>query len=172
MARRQAIRNVGRKRQRVEWTAGDMEQTISLAAGNLASLGSSVIMVEAIDAMTSPTLVRVRGEILLYADGGTAGLNSLLGSGMAVVNRRASAVGTTALPRPVSDPDFSWLWHSYNLVANFQDPRGIVRVVIDSKSMRKILSKEEEIVFCFENNSGTNVSIAVGLSVRILLKES
>ena len=171
MARRPAARQaVGRRRQRVEWTAGDMESTVSLASNQLASLGSSTIMLEAIDAMTSPTLIRVRGELVTFMVTGSAGHQCIFGVGMAVVNRRASAVGTTALPRLVSDPDYSWLYHAY--VFHDQGNGAIVRSVVDSKAMRKILSKEEEIVFCFENDTGGTITVAVAISVRVLLKEA
>jgi len=176
VARRRA--QVGRpRRQRVEWTAGDMELAIILTGGSLASLGSSVIMLEAIDSMTSPTIIRTRGEYVMYASAGTNGHEGVMGIGMAVVNRRASGVGTTALPRPISDPDFSWMWHSYTLLqwtGSVVTRMGLSmwRGEIDSKAMRKILSKEEEIVFCFENNTLETITINVALSVRVLLKES
>ncbi len=178
MARRPSGRpRVSRGRQRVEWTAGDMETSLSLGPGVLASLGSSVIMLEAIDSMTSPTVVRVRGEVLAYASAGVADHECVFGSGMAVVNRRAAGVGTTALPRPISDPDYSWLWHSF-LFFRFSGATQSIsgsamwRATIDSRAMRKILSKEEEIVFCFENNTTQTITIRVALSARVLLKES
>ena len=177
MARRPAGRQgVGRRRQRVEWTAGDMETMLSVPANALVVLGSSILMLEAIDSMTSPTLVRVRGEFLAVGATGTIGSSSLMGAGIAVVNRRASDVGATALPRPVTEPDYSWLWHSYALIrfstGATAEGSNVKRIVVDSKAMRKILSNEEEVVFCFENNSTSDVAILVSISVRILLKES
>ena len=176
MARRPSGRQgVGRRRQRVEWTAGDMEVFIFLAAGSVTVLGSSILMIDAIDSMTSPTLVRCRGEALAIATTGGIGDVSLLGIGIAVVNRRASSVGATAVPRPVSDPQYSWLYHKYSLMmfSSGSTSQGAVvnRWEIDSKAMRKILSNEEEIVFCFENNSVSAVGISVALSARFLLKE-
>ncbi len=176
MARRPSGRaHVGKRRQRVEWTAGDMEAMVTLAPNTLLVLGSSLLMLDAIDSMTAPTLVRLRGELLSIASAGTANNQSLLGVGIAVVNRRASDVGATAIPRPVSDPQYSWLWHSYSIlrfsVGSTAQGAAVNRVIIDGRAMRKILSNEEEIVFCFENNTVSDVSILAALSVRVLLKE-
>ena len=177
MARRQA--RVGRPRQRVEWTGGHSADFTILGANSVTALGSSIITLLAIDSMTSPTLVRVRGEIVVAATGGTANGDVALGAGIAVVNRRASTVGSSALPRPISDMDYSWLWHSIYFLKTTATATqivptvGIVRDKIDSRAMRKILSKEEEIAYMFETqNDAGNATVEFAIQTRLLLKES
>ena len=177
MARRQA--RVGRPRQRVEWTGGHSADFTTLGANSVTALGSSIITLLAIDSMTSPTLVRVRGELVVAATGGTANGDVVIGSGIAVVNRRASIVGSSALPRPISDMDYSWLWHSMiflktlSTAAQIVPTVGIVRKEIDSRAMRKILSKEEELAYCFETqNDAGNATVEFAIQTRLLFKES
>jgi len=97
------------------------------------------------------------------------------------VNRRASQQGAGSLPRPLAEGMYSWLWHymgmfRFTTVAE-EDKIGAVvsaaRITIDSRAMRKILSKEEEIVFCHETDAGAGATgVDFNVSVRVLFKET
>ena len=179
MGRSRGVRPAGRRRQRVEWTGGQTAIGTSVSAAASVALGSSIITLLTIDNMTSPTLVRVRGELTYFVDAGSNGDQAVLGFGIAVVNRRASDVGSTALPRPLDEMDYSWLWHSMNFfrrstAVDANTPvMTAVRLVIDSKAMRKVLSKEEEIVYVAQSKiiTGT-LGVLFAVQTRLLFKET
>ena len=179
MAARRQVRHAGRRRQRVEWTGGQTAIGTTVSTGSTVALGSSVITLLTIDSMTSPTLVRVRGELMMWDSGGSNGDAGVLGFGIAVVSRRASDVGSTAVPRPLDEMDYSWLWHTMNFIVRrtgadaFTPAINVVRMVIDSKAMRKVLSKEEELVYVIQMKVITG-TLAVNFTVqtRLLFKET
>ena len=173
------MRHAGRRRQRVEWTGGQTAALSVLGADDSLALGSSIITILTIDNMTSPTLVRVRGELWMQAVIGAVADEVVFGFGIAIVNRRASDVGSTALPRPLDEMDYSWLWHTMNFFSVQTDGGAVepaantFRLVIDSKAMRKVLSKEEEVVYVAQtkNIAGT-AGIGFAVQTRLLFKEA
>ena len=179
MGRSRSVRQSGRKRQRVEWTGGQTDGETFVAVESVAALGSSVITLSTIDNMTSPTLVRVRGELFLRASVGNVDDPVVFGFGIAIVNRRASDVGSTALPRPLDELDYSWLWHSMNffVVKSSTDNAWPIttgaRIVIDSKAMRKVLSKEEEVVYVAQTKNFSGIAgVEFAVQTRLLFKET
>ena len=180
MARRPRGRAfVGRKRQRVEWSGGFASDLVQVNADSLSAITSSLGLQNALDSMTSPTLVRVRGEILVMASGGTLNDDVLVGVGKAVVSRRAALIGTTAMPRPITDLNYSWLWHGFAMLRLLAlssegfNKMSAVRFVVDSRAMRKILSDEEELVTCLETrNASGSAGVIWSPNERVLLKES
>ena len=179
MARRSTGRgHVGKKRQRVEWTLSVAPATFAVGANSSSVLTSSPSLTLAIDQMTSPTLIRTRGELYIQATG-SDDQEVLVGAGVCVVSTRAADVGVTAIPRPISEGDYSWLWHKFIFlkVKGSTDTKGpvaaVIRVEVDSKAMRKVLSTEEEIAFAVEtNNAAGTAGILWTASFRVLLKES
>ncbi len=180
MARRRAVAHRGRQRQRVEWTASIQDDLLGLAANSVSILGASAGMVTAVNGMTSPTLVRCRGELLVLAGAtGTAGDDVLVGAGLCIVSERASTAGAASVPRPLSDISFSWLWHTMFMLKlktsadEFTPDANMMRVPIESKAMRKILSDEEELIFVIETDNGAGTaSILFAAQLRALFKES
>ena len=181
MARRPRGRAyVGRRRQRVEWSGGFASEMVGVGANSLSAITSSVGLQNALDSMTSPTLVRVRGEILvMHSGGGSVNDDVLVGVGKAVVSRRAALIGITAMPRPITDLNFSWLWHGWAMLRqvlsteNMGAVVGAVRFTVDSRAMRKILSDEEELVTCLETrNAAGSAGVLWAPNERVLLKES
>ena len=178
MARRQAVlRSRGRSRQRVEWGISKMSDAVSLAANSVNVQTSSTSLLLLLDQATAPTIVRLRGDIIVQATG-TATHAVLVGVGVAIVSTRAATIGPTAVPRPVTESDFSWMWHKFIhlVVKASSDTVGsvatIVRVEIDSKAMRKVLSTEEELVMVTETDNGAgNAGILFMGSLRVLVKE-
>jgi len=93
------------------------------------------------------TIVRVRGEMGFFLRSLTAlGDGFRVACGLCLVTDQAFAIGSTAVPGPISELDWDgWLWH------RFFDIRGVtatiadgvnagavqLRVPIDSKAMRK-----------------------------------
>ena len=173
--RRQAVAGRGyRKRQRVEWgiSKNTSENTVGANSVNVQTASTSLLLL--LDQMTSPTIVRTRGEILLLSVGADNTV-CLVGMGYAIVSSVAASVGPSAVPAPIAESDYSWLWHTFVHLKQqaVSDVNGatvsVARIVIDSRAMRKVLSTEEEPVFVVETQGTGNVSFMV--SIRVLVKE-
>jgi len=91
------------------------------------------------------TLVRTRGHGMLHFD--PANIADLMhaGFGLGVYSSDAFGIGATAMPGPVTDADYDWIWHSiYTLgpasVSTELDDviTGNVAFEVDSKAMRKL----------------------------------
>ena len=167
-----------RRRQRVEWGVSLNTDYVTVPANSASVQTSSASLNTLIDTMTSPTVVRVRGEILIKAQG-TAADEVLVAAGIAIVSQRASSAGVIAVPRPASEADFSWLWHKFAFLEvlsgtnNLASVIGAVRVEIDSRAMRKVLSTEEELVLVVETrNIAGAASIKFAANIRVLVKQS
>ena len=70
--------------------------------------------------------------------------------GIGVVSADAAALGATAMPDPLAEPDYSWLWWYSTVVRNmsvttenlFAQGGGFTRKEINSKAMRKVGPRE------------------------------
>ena len=112
------------------------------------------------------TLLRMRGEVLVYADGvqATGGLSRVT---MGVI-KVPEGSSTTVRYDPETDPNAPWLWYDVahvgyeEMVDNVVDVPVVSgrRILVDNKAMRRIRPDEEfQIVF-------TNTTIIGGLSVN------
>jgi len=165
-----------RRRQRVEWGFSKNTVTNTLGTNDVNLQRASVNFQEQVEQMTSPTLVRCRGELLIRVNMGVSGNGGLVAAGVAVVSTRAAGAGSASVPRPVDEAEFSWLWHKFFFMMVNGSEEGNLRTVrqeIDSRAMRKILSKEEEVVFVIQSDAlvGT-IAYEFAVNIRFLLKES
>ena len=121
----------------------------------------------------SETLLRMRG-LLTVETGSPVAANErvLLGCGIAVVSATAAAAG--AVPLPVTDGAYPWLWHGWlkvsTLAAAAEPNFRMSSIEVDSKAMRKM--KEEEVIICvFEvgesTDQGGNVIVGGGLRALV-----
>jgi len=155
------------------------EQTISAS-------GSTGLTQFAIATVDGITIVRLRGELLLYlltASGASSGFTGAFGIGKATL--QAGNIGITALPTPLDEEDWDgWLYHRYFSVmaadqivganaatnnANQNPQSAALRVEVDSKAMRKL--PENNILFgalqVLEVGTST---MAMHFNSRMLLK--
>ncbi len=165
-------------RQPVEWSGNLMTDAQEVAANTAAALGSSAALLQMLQEMTSPVIVRIHGEVSLWGQGGTAGDDVTVGMGLAVVSTRAFQSGAAALPRPLTDIAFPWMWHHMSHIrvysaANTLTPDiGFTRVRVDCKAMRRVKSAEEELVQCIETSNGAgNGTIQFCGNHRILVRD-
>ena len=113
---------------------------------------SSAVVTEAqiFTADSSETLMRTRGELLVWMDasGSTAGDAAVVGCGLIV-----APTGATVAVDPINEPGANWFWHNFSVLA-VESPIGGAgqtsisgndRVIIDNKAMRKL--REDESVF-------------------------
>ena len=99
------------------------------------------------------TIVRIRGGFTAWLELVTAlgdGFSSVA-AGIGIVSADAFAVGSTAMPGPLSDPEWDWMWINYfgamvgSTVTEEFKGLAAVRQVIDTKAMRKV--QPNEVVF-------------------------
>ncbi len=111
--------------------------------------GTTAVLVSSLDAATLAlrpfTIVRSRTLIAMRSDQTSAAEDQLLGYGHIVVQDTASAIGITAVPTPITDPNSDF--HVYELMAGrfaFITGVGFDSVGLaenrqsDSKAMRKV----------------------------------
>jgi len=177
MARR-VSHSRGRKRQRVEWSGSFMDDLVLMGGNNIQAIRASPGLLQAVEDMTSPTLVRTRGDFVVQTSGGANNDDVIVGAGVGVFSTRAAQVGVTALPRPITDLNWSWLWHHLVVIrrlATTDNATAVMannRVSIDSRAMRKIANEEEEIVSVIQTISSLgSAQVNFAISIRVLLKE-
>ena len=123
------------------------------------------------------TVIRMIGEYLIVPAGApVAGDHCSVGVGIAVVSSDAVAVGGSAMPDPLVDLGYPWLYWKAHMF-NFQDSSGdiggrgtAVRVPFDIKTMRKV-KPQETLAFIFEYIDGAGapaMDLTPGL-VRVLV---
>ena len=124
--------------------------TLSLA---LAASGVTTAVVFLAD--QSETLVRMRGEVLVWLDasGSAQGDACVVACGLIV-----ASLGSTQAVDPINEGGANWLWHSFFTLATESAIANAVtapdsasrRLIIDNKAMRK-LREDEEIQFIVAN---------------------
>ena len=124
------------------------------------------------------TIVRIRGEMLVSLKSVTAALEGyLVALGIGMVSADAFAIGITAVPTPLSDPEWGgWMWHDiihvFAPTATGVAEAGAAvtaRVKIDSKAMRKFGGNEVLYIAAEADETGTAVMNVYGLT-RLLVK--
>ena len=122
------------------------------------------------------TIVRTRGELLVFllsAANPQEGFN--FACGICNVTENAFGVGVTAVPAPLTDINWDgWLWHYQGAVkafaaATFSDISQSVRIVVDSKAMRKT-HNTDVIVAVFETVEVGTATMHAELRTRVLDK--
>ncbi len=127
-----------------KWSLGPKATPLAMTAGAAQIWTAGVVLL----AETQVTLVRIRGDALLYLTAATATGDGFKGAlGIAVVSNEAFTAGAAAIPDPrsVSESDWDgWIYHRFfhvNAVAGGSpDPAGgsgMQRIEIDSRAMRK-----------------------------------
>ena len=122
------------------------------AQGTIAALGPSsasaftIIDETSLETQGKPTIARCRGMWNAWHDTSAAAATSsmVVAAGIAVVSTKAITAGVTAIPNPLTNIEWPWLWWDSALVGNEVitavgvQSIGNTNRVIDSKAMRKI----------------------------------
>ncbi len=164
MARR---RRSGKKIDFVHWD-GTRGVALTLSAGSAGQL------IAAAGLQKPETLMRTRGNVLVFVDAtAVPGTMVEVGLGLHVV---PAGTGTTVTVAPLTDPGAAWFWYERfmigyeEMVTDVIDVPGATsfRTQIDSKAMR-IIGIEEEIQFVAENQTvNAAETVNVGASFRFL----
>ena len=141
-------------RRKVGWGTGP-KTGVSGAALGFSSSGSQIGAIGAAPGSDGITVIRLRGEMLVYLDTASAldeGFHGAVGVG--IFTDAAVAVGVTAVNLPITDEGWDgWLWHNYfslfsagaisaagvSVSGGQSDAlKAAIRIEVDSKAMRKI----------------------------------
>jgi len=140
-------------RRKLSWTIGVQTGTDG-SAQVLSSTSSQVFTGAAVVALDGTTLVRTRGEFLIFLKSATTAAAGFHGAfGIGVGNTAAVAAGVGSIPTPIDEENWDgWLYHRYfscishgvidGTVSNDGDAinatSAAVRIEVDSKAMRKL----------------------------------
>ncbi len=125
------------------------------------------------------TILRTLGDyIITPSQAPTAGDVAIVAVGLAVISSDAFAAGVTAVPDPVGEPQYPWLFWASHLMffgGTSVDPAGpaaAVRGKVDVKSMRKVKPRESLVWVAeyFDIAGAPPLRVGVG-STRVLLAE-
>ena len=144
--------------------------TPAAVAGSAAALLASANA--ALLALRPFTIVRTHLLLSFATDQRSADEHPNGAFGAVVVKETAVAIGVTAVPTPIAEPNAEY-WVYQGLDANFAFTTGTgyrniqVHFPIDSKAMRKV-NVDDDIAFVMENRSA--VGSELGVEGRFLLK--
>ena len=140
---------------------------------------ATVITEAQFETFPTPTIIRVRGRLMVTQDTGmTAGGIAICHLGLIVVTNTALAAGAASIPDPAVDVGSDWLWIDSGAVGEETSssvigrPISVDRLLVDSKSMRKVgLNQALVIVGSVVNGSPVGAGAAnVNGALRFLLK--
>jgi len=114
------------------------------------------------------TILRMRGVLVAGSDQGAATEDWIGVYGMMIVTDSASAIGITAIPTPVTEPESSWSLYipvagSFRFASGVGiDAQAATVFPFDSKAMRKV-GIDDDLVGVIQNFSGAD-----GLQVHMV----
>jgi len=162
----------GTARRRKEWRPGVINNRTAFTA-DLTAIAAGINFTD------SPTVLRMLFEYTAGPDAApTAGDACKIGVGIGVVSTDARTVGATAVPDPIGEPEYPWLYWAVHPFfyesATLVNQLGVsvVRETLDIKSMRKIKPRESLVVvveYLDENGAPPMIIMVGGLRVLVAL---
>jgi hypothetical protein len=159
-----------RRRQRLEW--------IVIGGANSAAPGmqQSVLLVpnSFITTMTRPTIMRIRGTLLLETSSTSEGEVNFATLGIQL-SPDATPLGSTELPAAQGDSNRWMWWHGSPLIGSTAtDTTGTItaaeRSMVDVRSKR-VCSELDQLILVVENTGGGLGTISFAFFFRILFRE-
>jgi len=133
------------------------------------------------------TVVRLRGELLLFLTGANSNLEGFTGAfGIGICNLPAFIAGIGSVPTPITEEDDNnWLYHRYlsitaagvidGTASTDQDAissvSGALRIEVDSKAMRK-MDTDKSLYAAIEVAEVGTATLQVFFNSRVLVKLS
>ncbi len=155
------------RRRKLWWSIPNSAQNITTPA---TGISGSITFSEA------RTVLRCMGEYIINpASAPTINDHCVIGIGLAIVSADAVTVGGTAVPDPVDEPEYPWLFLATHpliyesTTVEVQLGAGVVRGTYDVKSMRKVKPREAlALIFQYVDGSGVPpIDITFGVT-RVL----
>jgi len=128
----------------------------------------------------SGTILRCLSEYIVFPTAAPVAADDCnVGFGLAVLSSDAVALGATAVPEPLGDPEYPWIyWASHTFSFNSAtvdngSPNMSVRKAFDVKSMRKVKPSESLVgVVQYVDGAGAPPMTWSSSQVRVLLGEA
>ena len=170
---------VARPRRSKVWVGATNTSVIAMPPSSTSF--ATILTETTIETQGKPTLARVRGTWVAQVDRSLNSGTSMmrLAAGITVVSTKSAAIGITALPLPLSQIEWPWLWWDATFVGQevftavgTQEMGELIRPV-DSKAMRK-LPPASTMVIVFEAGAVMEGApdAVVAYSLRMLLMPS
>ena len=181
--RRSSFPRSGGQRRKSSWSVGPDNQNGTALTGNAVNIWA----ISSQPTVSGLTLVRTRGEFLIFLETATAAGDGYVGAvGIGVATTAAVAVGVTAVPTPITEEDWDgWLWHSYfhvvapsaltaagtsKEVSGIAGGSALVRIPIDSKAMRKLEDSDFSVFGAVEVAEIGTATMRYYAATRLLVK--
>ena len=174
MARRPVGRTLVRApKRRMFWLGATGTTSVTTAVPT-----TQVVVSEAsLEQIPNPTLVRVRGEMIIHPSViGAAGATAVIGAGLIIVTAKALAGGVAALPIPITDIGSDWLYHRMSLIdvqSAITVEDGItqnVRFEVDNKAMRKFDLNQVLAINVEAQGLASTMTVELTWALRLLFK--
>ncbi len=159
-------------RRQTQWGAGPSAVDLAITSDTKVIWTNTSVVSE------KATIVRIRGIVRILLTAATAAGDGFFGAmGFAVVSDAAVTAGATAMPNPLTDLDYPWLWHAFfdvravtgTISDGVNGPSSSIILTIDNKAMRKQSIGEQLVGVSDQTESGTAV-LEVQANCRILDK--
>jgi len=134
------------QRRKTGWGLGPGQSAVT----TITATGSTILGAGSVSTADGQTVVRLRGELLLWLSLAAAAVDGFSGAfGIGIVQNPAFTAGIASVPTPVTEAaDENWLYHRFfacktaELFATGAEPAGrmlpaFLRLEVDSKAMRK-----------------------------------
>ena len=131
------------QRRKTGWGIGPGGSTGEVTSS---AVGSALIGTGAQSTADGQTVVRIRGELMMYLQSASAAGDGMRGAvGIGIAESIAFAAGIGSLNTPITEEGAeNWLWHTYFALETAgatetwgTGPNVALRIAIDSKAMRK-----------------------------------
>ena len=150
--------------------------TFAIATGGSAI--QTIVTEAALENTPNPTLIRVRGEVIVMVTAiGAANAKAICSLGLIIQSNAAIAAGAGAMPQPNADVGSDFLWHRMVPlhVDNAIDTEGKLgtqasRFEIDNKAMRKFGLNQGLVLNVQNTVLVSTMSFEVTFAMRLLFK--
>lgn len=174
------VHSVARKS---SWEVGP-QLTLSSISASGSTLGTAAIS----PTTAGLTLVRTRGELLLFLSSAAAAIDGFAGAfGIGLATLAAVTAGAASVPTPVTEAAWDgWLYHRFfhlfaagiidNSVAADTDAMNattaVLRLEVDSKAMRKLADSTVAVYMALEVTETGTAALRAAFDSRVLVKLS
>ena len=175
---RQHLTSIRAPRRTTLWNEGPFSQVVqAITAASNAIVGTGQT------ALGGVTIVRIRGELMLWLSVATAIGDGFtrVAAGIGIVTQDAFLAGGASLPSVIDDADWGgWMWyHAGSSIVGLSvtesentGPLSMVRVPIDTKAMRKISPNETIFGQVSTNAEIGTATLNFQMNTRMLVKLS
>ena len=177
MARSLRPRFRQQQRRKTSWIGGALTPTTAQSIGVATTAIVLSFDTRTVASISAPfTIIRLRGELVIYSDQKAADEDPFGAIGAMIVSGEAFDGGAATVPAPYTESFYdSWFYHQYwaapnvanagsNAVASFDFPH----YTVDSKAMRKV--GDGDVFVCVLENKSAAHAAAYTLNFRMLVK--